>query len=133
MVERLEMICQLSFRSVTSVIQRVKMATSRGRWHQLPAKVGRGGGVGASLLSGLVATGLAAVLGAGPSNSYSNLLIRTGARPRARTISANEVSGIFPQDPSAAWPRTRRSAADLYQSKAPKYLKPLASPTRWAA
>src|SRR5712691_9525427 len=109
MVERLEMICQLSFRSVTSVIQRVKMATSRGRWHQLAAKVGRGGGAAASLFSGLAAAaGLAAVLGAGPSNSYSNLLISTGARPRASTISANEVSGIFPQDPSAACPRTSR-------------------------
>jgi len=92
------MICQLTSRSKVREIQRVRLASARGRLFQSPL--------------------------------YSSRLNTTGFRPRKRNSRAKEVLTSPPQSPAGLWVRTSRVAPSLYQSFFPKYLYPLASPTR---
>ena len=63
--------------------------------------------------------------------SYRSLLNSTGCRPRARNNSEKEVSTRLPPTlPSLRMRLISTRAPCLYQSFLPKYLYPLASPTR---
>jgi hypothetical protein len=112
--------CQLSGRSSTRPVKRARFAASRGRLAQNP--VPTSGSAGAPPATGPL------------RRSKRSLFIRIGCRPRDRNSRANEVFttaySLSPHEPSFDCASTICAASTRYQSCLPKYLNPLASPTR---
>src|SRR4051794_6653115 len=101
MGESMLTIWKLSVRSCCLAVQRQMLETSRGRWFQF-APVGAGT-LEPSPMSACV---------------YCNLFTATGARPRPRNSSANEVLGLLvpSHEPLGAWFLISQSAPKANQS-----------------